>query len=91
MVESTCININTWYQNQNACAEWKSEIGQFPQDNQCTLKRAKKMGRWLRVMPSHVSETLLSSTEFLDNDMHVYLRTNQLLLTTVVAGPRSWT
>jgi len=45
-------------------AKFKSEVDQFPQDTQHTLKRANKTGHWLSVMPSHVDGTILSSTEF---------------------------
>ena len=45
-------------------AKFKSEVDQVPQDTQRTLKRANKAGRWFTVMPSHVSGTILSSTEF---------------------------
>ena len=34
--------------------KFKSEVDQFPQDTQRTLKRANKTGHWLSVMPSHV-------------------------------------
>ena len=47
-------------------AKFKSEVDQFPQDTERTLKRANKTGRWLGVMSSHVSGTILSSTEFRD-------------------------
>jgi len=40
-------------------AKFKSEVDRFPQDTQRTLKRAKKTGRWLSVMSSHVGGTIL--------------------------------
>ena len=46
--------------------KFKSEVDQLPQNTQRTLKRAKRTGCWLSVMPSHVSGTILSSTEFCD-------------------------
>ena len=55
-------------------AKFKTEIDQFPQDTQHTLKRANKIGRWLSVMPSHVGGTILSSTEFRDALMLRYAR-----------------
>jgi len=55
-------------------AKFKSEVDQVPQDTQRTLKRAKKTGRWLSVMPSHVGGTILSSTEFRDDLMLRYAR-----------------
>jgi len=55
-------------------AKFKFEVDQFPQDTQLTLKRANKTGRWLSVMPSHVSGTILSSTEFRDALMLRYTR-----------------
>jgi len=51
-----------------------SEVDQFPQDTQRALKRAKKTGRWLSIMPSHVGGTILSSTEFRDALMLRYAR-----------------
>jgi len=47
-------------------AKFKSEVDPFPQNTQRTLKRVNKIGRWLSVMPSHVSGTILFSTEFRD-------------------------
>ena len=55
-------------------AKFKSEVDQFPRDTQRTLKRANKTGRWLSVTPSHVSGTILSSTEFRDALMLRYTR-----------------
>ena len=55
-------------------AKFKSEVDQFPQDTQRTLKRANKTGHWLSVMPSHVGGTILSSTEFRDALMLRYAR-----------------
>jgi len=46
--------------------KFKSEVDQLPQNTQRTLKRSKITGCWLSVMPSHVSGTILSSTEFCD-------------------------
>jgi len=54
--------------------KFKSEVEQFPQDTQRTLKRAKKIGPWLSIMPSHVSGTILPSTEFRDSLMFRYER-----------------
>jgi len=55
-------------------AKFKCEVDQFPQDTQRTLKRANKTGRWLSVMSSHISGTILSSTEFRDALMLRYAR-----------------
>jgi len=33
--------------------KFKLKIDQFPQDTQRNLKCAKKIGRWLSVMPAH--------------------------------------
>jgi len=58
--------------------KFKSEVDQFPQDTQRTLKQAKKTGRWLNVMPSHVGGTILSLTEFCDALMlrHAHIPSN---------------
>jgi len=71
-------------------AKFKSEVDQFAQDTQRTLKRAKKTGCRFSAMPSHVGGTILSSTEFRDALMFRYARvpSNQPLAT-VVASPRS--
>jgi len=45
---------------------FKSEVDQLPQNTQRNMKRAKKTGHWLSVMPSHVGGIILSSTEFHD-------------------------
>jgi len=71
--------------------KFKSEVDQFPQNILRTLKRAKKTGRWLSVMPSRVGGTILSSTEFRDALMIRYARVpiNLPTLATIVASPRS--
>ena len=51
-----------------------SEVDQFPQDTQRTMKRANKTGCSFSVMPSHVGRTILSSTEFRDALMLRYAR-----------------
>jgi len=55
-------------------AKFKSEVDQFPKDTQRTLKRANKIGHWLSVMHSYVSETIQSSTEYRDALMLRYAR-----------------
>jgi len=55
-------------------AKFKPEVDQCPQDTQRTLKRANKTGRWLSAMPTHVSGTILSSTELRDALMLQYAR-----------------
>jgi len=67
-------------------AKFKSEVDQFPQDTQRTLKRANKTGRWLNVMPSHVGGTILSSTEFRDALMHRYAHVSSNLPTSCDGG-----
>ena len=71
-----CVVMPEWWIRIEAAykAKFKSEVDQFPQDTQRTLKRANKTGRWLSVMRSHVGRTILSSTEFRDTLMLRYAR-----------------
>jgi len=67
--------------------KFKSELDQSPLDTQRTLKRAKEIGHWLSVTPSHVGGTILLRQSFAMpwcSDMHVYLL-NQLLATVVAS------
>jgi len=61
--------------------KFKSEIDQYHQDTQHTLKRAKITERWLSVMSSHIIGTIfdrVSSCLYAPTSMYTFESTNFL-------------